>query len=87
MTTYICDVCNGMKSLASNCPACNHLAEDQGKLSDFYGPYSPYRPIDELKASNGFEDLSSHRCIHVACCSNCNYSFPVSIQEQMQFDK
>lgn len=81
--SYICSVCNGMESLVNNCPECNHLAQDQGKLSDYYGPYSPYRPIDELKATNGSEDLIQHSCIHLAFCSNCIYSFPVSIQEQM----
>jgi hypothetical protein len=77
----ICDVCNGMEPLVSRCPECTHLAEDQGKLSDFYDPYSPYRPIDELKATNGFADLSQRRCIHLAYCSNCTLSFPVPVQE------
>jgi len=79
--SYICSVCNGMESLLNNCPECNRLAQDQGRLSDYYGPYSPYRPIDDLKATNGYEDLIQHTCIHLAYCSNCNYSFPVSIQE------
>jgi hypothetical protein len=80
MLTDICDVCNGMAALASICPECNQLADDQGKLSDFYGPYSPYRSIDELNATNGFEDLDQHRCTHLAYCSNCTLSFPVPVQ-------
>jgi hypothetical protein len=81
---YFCDVCNGIGSFSSNCPQCNNSAEDQGKLSDYYGPYSPYRPIDELKAANGFTDLRQHQCIHVAFCSNCTTVYLVPIQEQLQ---
>ncbi len=81
--SYMCSVCNGMASFVSNCPECNYIAQDLGKLSDYYGPYSPYRPIDELKATNGFKDLIQHTCIHLGYCSNCIYTFPVPIQEQL----
>ncbi|CAG7643101.1 hypothetical protein ACFQI7_10660 [Paenibacillus allorhizosphaerae] len=79
--TYICEVCNGLESLSSSCPTCLQPADDQGKLSDFYGPYSPYRPIDDLKATNGFDDARQHLCIHLAYCPNCSASFPVSVHE------
>ncbi|TVY10515.1 hypothetical protein [Paenibacillus cremeus] len=80
--SYVCEVCNGMTALTVECQSCHAPANDQGKLSDYYGPYSPYRPADELKAANGFEDLASHQCIHVAFCPQCANTFYSAVQEQ-----
>jgi hypothetical protein len=80
--SYICEVCNGMAPLTGICPECNHPLEDQGKLSDFYGPYSPYRPADDLKITNGYLDVKQHRCIHLANCPDCSHSYLVFVRER-----
>ena len=33
-------------------------------LSDLLADYSPYRPIDDMKRTDGLNDLHSHRCPH-----------------------
>lgn len=78
---FICPVCNGLETLWPSCPRCLAAAEDCGKTSDFYGPYSPYRPIDDLKLTNGFADASAHQCVHTSYCPGCRAGFFVMVQE------
>lgn len=46
---YGCPICNGLISLSILCPHCGETMEDHGRLLDMFAPYSPYRPIDDLK--------------------------------------
>lgn len=78
---YVCAVCNGMERWAPLCPACGEAAEDRGRLSDYYDPYAPYRPIDDLKMTNGYNDLERHQCIHSIFCEQCGQSFVQAVQE------
>ncbi|MBP1155012.1 hypothetical protein ACVLD2_001085 [Paenibacillus sp. PvR052] len=81
--SYYCAVCNGMEPLEYPCPVCGHPASDEGKLSDFYGPYSPYRPIDDLKMINGYdEDMKLHLCIHSVYCTECCKSSTYPVEEK-----
>ncbi|WP_248930431.1 hypothetical protein [Paenibacillus hamazuiensis] len=80
--SYVCPVCNGLEALQPICPDCGQAAADQGKLSDFYGPYSPYRPIDDLKMTNGYDDLRRHVCMHSVYCSRCGRSFELAVGER-----
>ncbi|HEY0828640.1 MAG TPA: hypothetical protein VGE40_11130 [Bacilli bacterium] len=79
---YNCPVCNGLQDLTVLCPKCQHQAVDHGRIDDYAGPYSPYRPIDDLKLTNGFPDLVNHQCVHVAYCKECNYLFTSVIDER-----
>ncbi|MDF2961559.1 MAG: hypothetical protein K0S39_3294 [Paenibacillus sp.] len=79
--SYLCTVCNGLLALRVDCQNCNTELEDQGKISDFYDPYSPYRPIEDLKMTNGFKDKENHLCYHWGYCSHCCTSFPVCVHE------
>ena len=81
--TLICEVCNGMESLSCNCPTCLQPADDQGKLSDYYGPYAPYRDIDDVTDSL-LDDASQHQCVHLAFCPECAVSFPIPVPEKLQ---
>jgi hypothetical protein len=72
LLSYLCPVCNGLDQLQASCRSCGGAAEDCGKASDYYGPYSPYRPIDELKLTNGFPDLAQHQCYHALYCPSCD---------------
>ncbi len=78
---YYCPVCNGMKIFSVQCPNCQLQTKDHGRIDDYAGPYSPYRPIDDLKMTNGFPDLVTHQCVHVAYCKECNYLFTSMIDE------
>ncbi|SDI45117.1 hypothetical protein [Paenibacillus naphthalenovorans] len=82
--SYYCAVCNGMELLECACPVCGHPAQDEGKLSDFYGPYSPYRNIDDLKLTNGFIDLEQHICVHSIYCPECGRSSAQPVRETNQ---
>lgn len=79
--SHICPVCNGFSRLDASCPACGHALDDSGRLYDYYGDYSPYRPIDDAKLSNGLSDLRLHLCMHVAWCPVCRKEQQVAVQE------
>ncbi len=77
----LCPICNGLSSLQANCEQCGSLAEDQGRLENMFGPYSPYREIDHIKQTNGYLDLAHKQCIHIAICLNCSHQQLYFIQE------
>jgi len=76
-----CPVCNGLESLKQACPACARSLTDCGRLDDLTGPYAPYRQIDDLKLTNGFDDLGSHRCIHLLHCPECKSNYTAAVSE------
>jgi len=78
----LCPVCNGMANLAAVCPNCGGEGSDEGRLGDLYGPYSPYRAIDDVRLTNGFPDLLDGVCLHAAVCRRCGTVFPASVDEQ-----
>ncbi|MFM1654897.1 hypothetical protein ACI7RC_22790 [Brevibacillus sp. B_LB10_24] len=78
----LCPVCNGFTDMQATCPACNQMIQDAGKLSDLYGKYSPYRPIDALKQTNGIaHDLADRTCVHVGWCPACREEFIYHVGE------
>jgi hypothetical protein len=44
---------------------------DAGRLTDAFGPYAPYRPVDDLKMTDGLPDLLFGLCYHVVECGRC----------------
>lgn len=84
MVKGVCPVCNGFTRLHVPCPVCRSELDDGGRLSDYYGDYSPYRPIDDAKLSNGFPDLCQHQCIHLLFCPHCGEKELFAIQETFQ---
>lgn len=81
VSSFVCPVCNGFKTLISLCPNCGQSLDDQGRLFDFFSDYSPYRPIDDLKKTDHLPDLANHLCPHQVICSSCNYTDIQLIQE------
>lgn len=77
----MCPVCNGFQQLEAKCPECGGKADDDGRLNDFLGPYSPYRPIDDIGMDNGVLDVGLHRCTHVTHCASCGYTFHSFVEE------
>ncbi|GAB7388827.1 hypothetical protein BSNK01_26650 [Bacillaceae bacterium] len=77
----ICPVCNGLASLGARCPHCKERMIDGGRLGDYYGDYSPYREIDDLKATNGYPDLRNGECWHLAFCPRCRRDIPWPVAE------
>ncbi|MEW9033545.1 MAG: hypothetical protein AB2404_12615 [Planifilum fimeticola] len=69
-----CPVCNGLTSLDRRCPRCGNAMEDRGRFSDLLADYSPYRPIDDMKRTDGLNDLHSHQCPHNLWCPHCGWS-------------
>ena len=68
---YCCPVCNGLEQLQAVCPHCGAPADDEGRLNDYLGPYAPYRDLDDVSLTNGFNDLAARQCIHVIYCQAC----------------
>lgn len=82
--SYICPVCNGLSSFQSTCPSCHHNLDDYGRIDQLWEPYAPYREIDDLKLSNGFDDVKSHECIHIASCPACGKEHLITVKELLQ---
>ncbi|MEB3100476.1 hypothetical protein [Ferviditalea candida] len=81
MNTY-CPVCNGLRDFQAKCGRCGTRLIDFGRSYDYFGPYSPYRPIDDMKWTNGLPDLLNHQCIHAAFCEKCGQTFNLAVDEQ-----
>ncbi|WP_407870973.1 hypothetical protein [Paenibacillus sp. P36] len=77
----ICPVCNGLQELTTDCPVCSHAMCDGGRLSDYLGPYSPYREIDVYSMSDSDGTLSGHggECLHLLNCPDCMHSLTIQI--------
>lgn len=80
--SYGCPVCNGMAAISKSCPQCGRPLSDGGRVDDYLGPYSPYRPIDDLKLTNGFIDMRTHACVHYMWCQDCQYTASYQVKEQ-----
>lgn len=80
---YACPVCNGFSSLEETvCPECGSRLADQGRLTDLFSDYSPYREIDGLKMTDGLpDDAEKHRCPHILFCTSCKFSNITMIEE------
>jgi hypothetical protein len=79
--SYMCPVCNGLQQLNPMCSRCGGAMHDEGRISDAFGPYSPYRQIDDLKLTNGFLDLSTRQCVHSLYCPHCGSGRTQYVQE------
>lgn len=64
----VCPQCNGLLEKRISCPRCRGMMQDRGKVSDYYGPYSPYEEVDELSAKLGENPLF---CTHLFYCEHC----------------
>ncbi len=78
---YGCPVCNGLTAIAASCGSCGTVMEDLGRSDESLGPYAPYRPIDDMKLTNGYNDLSAHRCVHQIYCPQCKQTMLHSVDE------
>lgn len=77
----MCPACNAFAILKYACPACSHSMEDQGRFDAYTMDYAPYRPMDDMKLSNGFYDLQTHRCVHLVYCPRCQRDERVYLDE------
>ncbi|RAL26975.1 hypothetical protein [Thermoflavimicrobium daqui] len=78
---YACPVCNGFTSYTAYCPKCSHILQDGGRIFDYFADYSPYRPIDDLKMTDGLLDYQNHTCPHQIYCEHCGYREVTLMQE------
>ncbi|MEX2104934.1 MAG: hypothetical protein WD907_06355, partial [Bacilli bacterium] len=70
--SYGCPLCNGFTQFHDTCIHCGHNMDDEGRYSDYFGDYSPYREIDDLALTNGIPtDVSDHQCVHIIHCESC----------------
>jgi hypothetical protein len=72
MLMNICPLCNGLRNIKIACQNCGNQLEDMGKLTDFFGDYSPYMGIDMMKMVDGYQfTYQQHQCPHLFYCSQC----------------
>lgn len=78
----ICPVCNGIKQVTMICPTCYSNMEEKGRLMDYFGNYSPYMPIDQLKEIDGIAgDRKDEKCPHLFFCEGCETDLVLLIKE------
>lgn len=80
--SYLCPICNGLANLNVQCPECHHQLDDYGRIDQIWEPYSPYREIDDIKLTNGYDDFTTHKCVHLTTCSCCGKDQIIFINEQ-----
>jgi hypothetical protein len=61
---YVCPVCNGLSVLRETCKRCGSPLGDDGPVTDYVGPYSPY----ELSPQT-HQKLDT--CVHLLYCNSC----------------
>ncbi|GIM48244.1 hypothetical protein DNHGIG_37930 [Collibacillus ludicampi] len=61
---HVCPVCNGLSKLQETCKQCGSWLEDDGPMTDFVGPYSPYELTPQVHQKVG-------TCIHLLTCTYC----------------
>jgi len=79
----LCPVCNGLQSIQLPCPKCGSALQDDGKLSDAFGPYAPYVPHDEEEeyAYSFLDAQPEDSCPHIASCPSCDCQVRVQVAE------
>ncbi|KKI90767.1 hypothetical protein WQ54_18625 [Bacillus sp. SA1-12] len=78
----LCTLCNGLETRMIQCPSCQTIMEDQGKITDYLDDYSAYLDIDIMKLFDGDPtSLETHHCIHYYYCPNCQHEETNAIKE------
>lgn len=76
----ICPVCNGLQNLAIHCPRCGLIMAEEGSITDFLGPYSPYFDRDLLELNNNLLVEGPDPCVHLLTCANCQVERRVIVE-------
>ncbi|RKP56143.1 hypothetical protein D7Z26_05725 [Cohnella endophytica] len=74
----ICPICNALIPLKVSCPDCGSVAEDEGRWSDWSGPYSPYEAAGFVGQREA-EVADDAICQHAVRCIRCGAPFTVEI--------
>lgn len=82
--SYVCPICNGFENLNERCSICGQFMEDQGRPTDWFGPYSPYTPLDDLHHKTTMVDAKNHSCVHFAYCKHCEHTHTVLVCCKME---
>ena len=79
----ICSLCNGLEKVDVNCPHCQVLLQDKGKVSDYLDAYGHYNDEETNKMGDGYPNTARDQiCPHLFVCSDCGYDRVVFIQEK-----
>jgi hypothetical protein len=72
----VCPLCNGLTALDATCGKCGARMIDDGMLTDYVGPYSPYELSPRMRVEE------EGRCTHLLHCSSCaNRSYAIIHQD------
>ncbi|MGM0876855.1 MAG: hypothetical protein ACQEWV_19385 [Bacillota bacterium] len=78
----LCPLCNGLETQIIQCPNCQTIMEDKGKITDYLDDYSAYMDIDMMKLFDGnIESLEGHQCMHYYFCPTCEHQETNAIKE------
>jgi len=72
----LCPACNALASHQPLCPRCGADAVDDGRATDWAGPYAPYGP--EAFAAPA-ESGDGPWCLHAARCPSCGETFEARV--------
>ncbi len=64
-----CPLCNGLIEVSENCPSCDGVMMDSGRITAYLGPYSAY-----LEQQSNIE-----KCVHLLACQECGLDIRVSV--------
>jgi len=74
----VCPVCNGLRPLGADCPACGESMVDEGKWTDLLGPYAPYEPTG-LSPEMCVSGMLA--CVHTGYCPGCGNRSEIPVPE------
>jgi hypothetical protein len=78
----LCPLCNGLETRMIQCPNCQTIMEDNGKITYYLDDYSAYMDIDIMKLFDGnIKSLEQHQCVHYFYCSACQHEETRAIEE------
>ena len=78
----LCPLCNGLELRTVQCPNCQSVLVDNGKITDYLDDYSAYMDIDIMKLFDGnSESLEGHQCMHYFNCQSCGHEEKNAIKE------
>lgn len=77
----MCPVCNSFQTLQKQCPFCQDMLIDAGRITDYLDPYGHYYDFETRNLAD--PSYNKERCSHLVYCDTCHYDEVAFIEEQL----
>ena len=68
----VCPLCNGMAAVYVYCDKCGIRMNEEGRIEDIKGAYSPYMDKESFHTDMNTSNITGdHLCIHLYYCEKC----------------